>query len=155
MDGFAFALGLHIALAGTHGFDGGEQPGKDGRIGDGHVVRTEHNLDLGLQRGDAFDGSDVGVQISFRAIQPDGRGVVGIAGKEQAVRAIEQANCVGSMAGRGDDLQDVAGAEIDFKAVVYRQGNFPRLGGVVCGIESFGRVAAEQIFAEFGLRIVA
>ena len=61
---------------------------------------------------------------------------------------------VGSVAGSGDDF-DGASAEIDFEAVVNEERNFPGLGGVFCGIEIFGKRAAELVLGDFGLRVVA
>ena len=91
------------------------------------------------ERGDAFDGGNVGVEIGFGAEEPGiGRGVVGVAGEEQIVGAVEKADGVGSVTGRGENF-DGAVAEVDFVAVVEKFGNVPGFGRVRFGSKVFGK----------------
>jgi len=85
----AFASRRDFPLAGTDRLDGRYQARKDRRIGDGNIVRPEDDIHLRLQGGDALDGSDVSIEIGLGSIKPDGRGIVGVAGEEQSVRAVE------------------------------------------------------------------
>ena len=104
VDGFAVGRGLYLALAGADGLNGVYKFGEDGRLRYRNVVRAENEFELGFERGDFLDGGDVGVEVGFRAIQPDGSGIVGVAGEEEAVFAVEQADGVWRVTRRRDDF---------------------------------------------------
>src|SRR5882724_1693883 len=89
MNRFAVASGFYFALARADGLNRIEESWEDRGLRYGNVVRTEHEFELGFERGDFLDRSDVSVEVGFRAIKPDGSGIVGVAGEEQAVVAIE------------------------------------------------------------------
>ncbi|HMK22396.1 MAG TPA: hypothetical protein VK466_08670 [Terriglobales bacterium] len=59
----------------------------------------------------------VGLEIGLGTVQPDGGGIVRVAGEEQAVGAIEERDRVGRMAGRREDLQ-CAAAQVNVVGVV-------------------------------------
>ena len=80
-------------------------------------MSTEDELDVRSERREALYGCDIFIEIGFRPKEPDGRGIICIAGEEQAVGAIDQRNGIRSVARSGKNF-DGATAEIDFVVVV-------------------------------------
>jgi hypothetical protein len=78
-------------------------------------MSAHDHLNLRRERGQATNGSGVGIEIGFRPEEPDGRGVVGVTGKKQTVGAIEQRDGVRRVAGGCDDFQS-ATAQIELIA---------------------------------------
>ncbi len=127
-------------FAGADGGEGGHELGQDGGIGGRHVVRAENLLHLWSECSELGDRRGVGVEVGFGAEEPDGPRIVGVAGEEQAVGAVEKRNGVGRVTGRGDDF-DGASAKIDFEAVVpsrNEERNVPGLRRVGLGLKFFG-----------------
>ena len=92
-------------FAGADGFNRGNQSRQHRGLREGHVVRAEDELKLRGQSGEALYRSDVVIEIGLWTIKPDRRGIVCVAGEEQAVGAIEQANGIRSVAGSGENFQ--------------------------------------------------
>jgi hypothetical protein len=109
-------------------------------------------LAAGRRKEKPFHGIDVRIQIRFRTIEPNRRGIVRITGEKQAVEAINQRNCIRGVARRGENFQ-CAAAKVDFEAVVHEQGNVPWLCSIGLGVEIFWQVSANHVRAEFGLRV--
>ena len=68
-------------------------------------MSAEDEFYLRREIGEPLHGCDVGVEICFRAEEPDGAGIVGVAGEEQAVGAVDQADGVGRVAGSRNDFE--------------------------------------------------
>lgn len=80
VDDFAGRIGSGGDFAGTNLLECGNQAREDRGRGDGNVVSAEHHLYLRGERGQAADGGVVCTQIGFGAVEPDGGGIVRIAG---------------------------------------------------------------------------
>src|SRR6267378_1364557 len=154
MNRFAFTFGLDGALAGPNRLDRFDEFRKHIRLRDGNVARAQHEFQFRREFGEAFHGGDVGIEIGFRAKQPDRARVVRVAREEQSIAAIEQRDRVGRVAGRGYNLQSAA-AEIDLEAVVNRAGDFPGLCRVRFWIEPLWQIAAELAGSNFRLCVFA
>src|SRR5713226_6582090 len=75
-------------LSGTHGSDRRQKSGQHRWLSNRDVVSSEYELELRRELCEAANGVDVVRQICFRPEQPDRRGIVSVAGEEQAVRAV-------------------------------------------------------------------
>src|SRR5580700_3790752 len=78
--GFTALERFGLDVSGADGFDGGDEPGQHGWIGDWHVVRAEDEFYLRREIGEPLHRRDVRVEICFGAIEPDRRGIVSVAG---------------------------------------------------------------------------
>ena len=65
--GFAAVERLGLDFSGADVFDGVDKFGEDSRVGDGNIVRAEHEFHLWRESGELFDGCNVSVEICFRA----------------------------------------------------------------------------------------
>ena len=99
VDSFAGILRFGGYFAGANGFNRGDQSRQHRGLREGHIVFAQDELELRSQRGEALYRSDVVIEIGLRTIEPDGRGIVGVAGEEQAVGAVEQTDGIRSVAG--------------------------------------------------------
>jgi hypothetical protein len=149
---FAGTLRFAGGLARSHIGERADQGGKYGGRSYGDVVRTDHNFDLRRESGQSRDGFGVGVQIGFAAVEPDGRRIVGVAGEEQSVGAVEERDGIRSMARSRKDF-DGAAAEVDDFAVVDVLGNGPGPGAIAAGIETIREFAADLARRDFGLGV--
>ena len=86
----------------------------------------------------------------FRPVKPDGGGIVGVSGEEQAVGTIEKADGVGRVTRRGENL-DGAPAEIDGIAVVDVFADRPWPGAIGLCVKISRKVTAD--FAGSDLRL--
>src|SRR5579871_6880732 len=77
-------------FTGPHLLKGSNQAGKHGRRGDGNVVSAENQRNLGSERGQTANGGVIGAQVGVLVIKRDRGGIGSVAGKKQAVRAIEK-----------------------------------------------------------------
>ena len=135
---FAFAAGAQVS----------ELRGGDGELREHRreshrdVVGAENKFDVSGLKFEAKHRAFIRGEIGFRTVKPDGRGVVSIAGEEEACGAVKEADGIGGVAGGGDDL-DFTAAEVEDVAVlnVFRDG--PGLGAIGFGVEPFGEVAAD------------
>src|SRR5258708_38870573 len=116
-------------------------------------MRSQDYLHLRCQRRQSPDRSRIGVEIGFGAIKPDGRRIVGVAGKQQAVGSIKQRDSVGGMPRCGDDFKNDV-SEIDTLAVVNVGGYLPWPGGVGLRVKSLRQCSADLVRSNFRLRIV-
>ena len=133
---FAGVLGFGGHFAGADGFNRGNQSRQHRGLREGHVVLAEDEFELRSQRSEVLYRSDVVIQIGLRTIEPDGRRIVSVAGEEQAVGAIEQANRIRSVAWSGENFQSAA-AEIDAVVVVKKAGDLPGPGCVGFRVKAF------------------
>ena len=117
-------------------------------------MRAEEHLDVVEFDREAEDRGFVKREIGFGAIEPDGRGVVGVAGEEKACGAVEEANGIGSVAGSGDDLE-FAATEIENIAVLNIFGDGPGLGAIGFGVEILGKLATDLARGEFILGVLS
>src|SRR5882762_2368535 len=154
VNGFAFSFRLDAALARSYRLDGGDEFRKHIGLRDGDVVRAQHKLQFRRKRRNSFHGVDVSIEIGFRAVQPDRARIVGVAGEEQSVDAIEEADGVRRVTGSRNDFE-CAAAEIDPEAIVNRVGDFPGFRRVYFWIETFWQCAANFIGGNFRLRVLA
>ena len=92
-------------------------------------MSAQDHLHLRRERGQAMNGSGVGIEIGFRPEKPNGRWVVGITGKKQTVGAIEQRDGVRCVARARDDFQS-ATAQIEAVALMSVSRDLPRPGSV-------------------------
>ena len=115
---------------------------------------AKYSFYLRRKRGEARNRFRIRSEVGFRAIKPNGGGVVGIAGKEQAVGAVEKADGVRRVTGRGEYL-DGAAAKIDGVAVMDVLADGPRLGAIRFCVEIFRKVAADFAGSDFRLGIRA
>src|SRR5258708_496345 len=149
-----------IALLGRHfpgadGFDGGDKFREHGRLRHRDVVGTKHEFQIGSERREALRGCHVGVEIGFRAEEPNGGGIVRVAGKKQPVGAIEQTDGVRRVARRGNNFQLAAAPEIDLGTVVNLDGDSPGFCGIRFWVKSLRQIATELIRRDFGLGVFA
>ena len=95
---FARTFGFANGLARSEIGEGGDELRQDGRRSHRNVVRANYSFHLRSKRGEAGDGIGVGVQIGFGAIEPNGRGIVGVAREQKAAHvprsSVSQANPV-------------------------------------------------------------
>ena len=103
---------------------------------------AQYSFYLRRKCGEARNRFRIRREVGFRAIKPNGGGVVGIAGEEQAVGAIQKADGVGRVTGRGEYL-DGAAAEVDGVTVMDVLADGPRLGAIRFCVETSRKVAAD------------
>ena len=143
-----------LDLARPDSFEGCHQPRQNCGRGDRDVVLPKYRLDLRRERGQAADRSIVGVQVCLGTVEPDGCGIVGVSGEEQAVGTIEQGDGVRCVPGGGKDLEGAA-AQIDTITTVDIGRDFPRASGVGFRIKPFGQSSTYLIGSDFLLRVLA
>src|SRR5258708_3783700 len=102
-----------------------------------------------------FFGFCCWVEIGFRAEEPNGGGIVRVAGKKQPVGAIEQTDGVRRVARRGNNFQLAAAPEIDLETIVNRDGDSPGFCGIRFWVKSLRQIATELIRRDFGLGVFA
>ncbi len=117
-------------------------------------MRAEDYFHLRREIGEPLYGRDVSVEICFGAEEPDRAGIVGVAGEEQAVGAVDEADGVGRMAGCRNDFEGAA-PEIDFEAVFNEERDVPWLGGVGFRVKTLWQIAADHSGRELFLGVVA
>src|SRR5580700_11814894 len=137
---FSGRVRRRLDFACSHRIERGDESWKYRGRCDRNIVSAHDYLDLRRERGQATNGSGVGIEIGFRPEEPDGRGVVGVTGKEQTVGAIEQRDRVRRVAGGRDDLQS-ATAEIESVAVMSVCRDLPRTGCVGLRVKSLRQYA--------------
>src|SRR6267143_1528945 len=152
--GLTFSCGLDGALAGPNRLDRLYQFRKHIRLRDGDIVGSQNEFQFRRELGEALHGIDVGIEISFRAKQPDRSGVVSVAREEQSIAAIEQRDRVRRVTRSRNDFERAA-AEIDLKAVENRAGDFPGFCRVRFWIEPLWQFSAELVGSNFRLCIFA
>src|ERR1700687_1824322 len=150
--GLTFSCGLDGALAGPNRLDRLYEFRKHIRLRDGDIAGSQNEFQFRREFGEALHGIDVGIEIGFRAKQPDRARVVSVAGEEQSIAAIEQRDRVRRVAGSGYNLQSAA-AEIDLEAVVNRARDFPGFCRVRFWIEPLWQIPAELAGSNFRLRV--
>src|SRR6267143_1255972 len=114
VDGFAFSRRLDDALAGSHRQDSVDESREHGRLRDGDIVCSQDQFQLRGERRESLYGSNVGIEIGLRPKEPDGSGIVRVAGEEQAVDSIEKTDGVRRVARSRDNFERAA-AQIYFK----------------------------------------
>src|SRR4029077_9911128 len=114
---FAFSRRLAGVLDGTHCLDRVDESREHRRLCDGDIVRSQNQFQLRGERREALHGSNIGVEIGFRAEEPDGGGIIRVAGEEQAVGAVEKADGVRRVPRSRKDFERAA-TQIYFKAIV-------------------------------------
>src|SRR6266481_1972670 len=154
VDDFAFSRRLDGALAGTNRLDRFDEFGKHVRFRDRNIVSAQHEFQFRGERREALYGSNVGIESGFRAEEPDGSGIVRVAGKKQSVFAVQQRNRVRRVARSRKDFERAA-AQIYFKAIVDEVRDFPWFCGVGFWIEPLWQIPAELVGSNFLLRIFA
>src|ERR1700687_1914138 len=152
--GLTFSCGLDGALAGPNRLDRLYEFRKHIRLRDGDIAGSQNEFQFRREFGEALHGIDVGIEIGFRAKQPDRARVVSVAREEQSIGAIEQRDRVRRVTRSGNDFERAA-AEIDLEAVVNRAGDFPGFCRVRFWIEPLWQIAAELAGSNFRLRIFA
>src|SRR6202790_4934410 len=153
-DVFAGRVGMARRVPCTYFGEGRNKIEQDRRLGHRNIVRTENDFHLRRECGEKRDGFGISGEIGFRTIQPDGGGIVGVAGKEKFVATVKEREGIGSVAGSKNDL-DGAAAEVDDFAVLNEMGNFPGTGAVGFGGEVRRKVAANLPGGKLGLSVFA
>ncbi len=132
-------------MAGTNRLDRFDEFGKHVRFRDRNIVSAQHEFQFRGERREALYGSNVGIESGFRAEEPDGSGIVRVAGKKQSVFAVQQRNRVRRVARSRKDFERAA-AQIYFKAIVDEVRDFPWFCGVGFWIEPLWQIPAEFAF---------
>jgi hypothetical protein len=73
-------VGVARNFVGTDGLKGSHQVRKYRRRRNGKVMGTENHPNLRCQRGKSPDRGTIGCEISLGAVEPDGAGIVCVAG---------------------------------------------------------------------------
>jgi hypothetical protein len=141
---------LALAFSDVDGVEGRDESRQHGRLCDRNVVCAENEIHLWGEGSETFDRLFVGTKIGFGAVEPDGCGIVGVSGEEQAIGTIDEGDGVGGVAGGGDDF-DEASAQVDGVAIVDEFGDGPGFGAIGFGIEGFGEITADLARAGFCL----
>jgi hypothetical protein len=154
----AGGLAVALALAATEDLGlqfGGSirKLGQNRRWGSGDVVRAVEHVDVVELDREAEDRGFVEGEIGFGAIEPDGGGIIGVAGEEKAC-TVKEANGIGSVAGSGDDLE-FAATEIEDVAVLNVLRDGPGLGAIGFGVEILGKITADLAGGEFVLGVLS
>src|SRR5713101_9665751 len=139
VDGFAFSRRPDDALAGSHCQDSVDEFRKHIGLRDGDIVRSQNQYQLRGQRRESLYGSNVGIEIGFRANEPDGSWIVRVAGEEQAVGAVEKTDGVRSVTRSRKDFERAA-AQIYFKAIADEVRDFPGFCSVGFWIEPLWQI---------------
>src|ERR1700719_1592518 len=111
---------------------------------------TENNLNPRRQHGKSSDRGTIGCEISLGAVEPDGAGIVCVAGEEQAVGGIKYRDRVWCVAGCGDDFQ-CSSAQIDPFTIVNIGLDLPGPGRVGLRVKSLWQMPTNLIGRDFGL----
>src|SRR5208283_1718365 len=93
-----------------------------------------------------------GVQIGFGAIEPNGRGIVGVAREQEAIGAVKKTNRIGRVAGSGNNFERAV-AEVEFVAVMDILGDGPGLGAIRFRIKALGKLATDLAWSELILSV--
>src|SRR6202521_3642725 len=152
VDDFAFSRRPDGALAGSHRLDRFDESREHRRLRDGDIVRSQNQFQLRGERRESRYGSNVGIEIGFRAEEPDGGGIVRVAREEQAVGAVEKTDGVRRVTRSRKDFERAA-AQIYLKAIVAEVRDFPGFCGVGFWIEPLWQISAELIGSDFRLCI--